>query len=353
MKKKVFLFLQDGVGGAERMTVLIGKSLDRRFYDVTFVTVPNGKVVSKIASFIPNNYSIIKLEKKNPLILMIKILFLLKKKKPDIVFSSTFFLSSKILPFKKIFKKIHFIIRCENYLFTFSRKQKLLIKCTYPLADSIIAQTSEMELEMRSFLKSRFNIIKTLENPIDTQMISEKLVEASNPFLGEKNKIIVASGRFSFQKGFDLLIRAFAKLYEKEKNIKLVIIGSKEGPHENYYNQVWNLIEKYQLTNNVQCLGFQQNPYLFMRYADCFVLSSRWEGLPNVLIESLYLGTPVAAFKCIPIIERIVKDGINGYLAEKEDVESLSEAIRMSMLLGRIKSDYYGSKLSDFTELFK
>ena len=91
MKKKVFLFLQDGVGGAERMTVLIGKSLDRRFYDVTFVTVPNGKVVSKIESFIPNNYSIIKLEKKNPLILMIKILFLLKKKKPDIVFSSTFF----------------------------------------------------------------------------------------------------------------------------------------------------------------------------------------------------------------------------------------------------------------------
>ena len=72
-----------------------------------------------------------------------------------------------------------------------------------------------------------------------------------------------------------------------------------------------------------------------------------------MLIESLYLGTPVAAFKCIPIIERIVKDGINGYLAEKEDVESLSEAIRMSMLLGRIKSDYYGSKLSDFTELFK
>lgn len=353
MKKKVFLFLQDGVGGAERMTVLIGKSLDYKKYDVTFVTVPNGNVVSKITSFIPDNTTIIKLKKMPPLRLILKIFFLLKKMKPDFVFASTFFLSSKILPLKKIFRNIHFIIRCENYLFTFTQRQKRLIKYTYPLADSIIAQTSEMETEMRSFLTPRTGKIRTLENPIDKQIISDRLAETNNPYFEEKDKIIVASGRFSFQKGFDLLIRAFAKLYEKKKNIKLVIIGSKEGPHEEYFKEVWGLVEKFQLSNNVRCLGFQQNPYPFIRYADCFVLSSRWEGLPNVLIESLYMGTPVAAFKCIPIIERIVKDGMNGYLAEKENIDSLAIAIEKSMLLGRIKSEYQGSKLSDFTEMFK
>lgn len=63
------------------------------------------------------------------------------------------------------------------------------------------------------------------------------------------------------------------------------------------------------MSDCVFCVGFKNNPYVYMKHADCFVLSSRNEGLPNVMIEALYLGTPVAAYKCIPVIERIVDEG--------------------------------------------
>lgn len=83
------------------------------------------------------------------------------------------------------------------------------------------------------------------------------------------------------------------------------------------------------------------------------MLSSRWEGLPNVLIEALYLGTPVAAFKCIPIIERIVKDCVEGVLAEKENVNALANAMAKAVDFGRISARYEGATIANFTELFE
>lgn len=112
------------------------------------------------------------------------------------------------------------------------------------------------------------------------------------------------------------------------------------------------LIEKYGLQDCVKCVGFQNNPYVYIKYADCFVLSSRWEGLPNVMIESLYLGTPVAAFKCIPIIERIITNGIDGYLAEKDNVSSLANAMLQASRLGRVKTNYKSAQISDFQSIF-
>ena len=111
-------------------------------------------------------------------------------------------------------------------------------------------------------------------------------------------------------------------------------------------------LKKYGIERKVHCLGYQNNPYPYIKYADCFVLSSRWEGLPNVLIEALHLGTPAAAFRCIPIIERIINDGATGFTAEKENVDSLAQAMSKSVDLGRIQSSYKSSKIEDFTKLF-
>lgn len=66
------------------------------------------------------------------------------------------------------------------------------------------------------------------------------------------------------------------------------------------------------------------------------------------MIESLYLGTPVAAFKCIPIIERIVTAGVDGFLAEKEDITGLAKAMVEASKLGRIKSVYKSASIADF-----
>ena len=89
-----------------------------------------------------------------------------------------------------------------------------------------------------------------------------------------------------------------------------------------------------------------------MKNADCFVLSSRNEGLPNVMIEALYLGTPVAAFKCIPVIERIVSEGRTGYLASKENVEELAAAMEKEVTLGRIETTYNANSEEKFRKIF-
>ena len=82
-------------------------------------------------------------------------------------------------------------------------------------------------------------------------------------------------------------------------------------------------------------------------------MSSRNEGLPNVLIESLYLGTPVAATKCIPVISRIVEDGVNGFVAEPENAESLALAMLNAVCLGRVSSSYQSADENEFAKLFE
>lgn len=119
------------------------------------------------------------------------------------------------------------------------------------------------------------------------------------------------------------------------------------------YDDMLQIAKEKGIADKIHCLGYQNNPYPYIRYADCFVLSSRWEGLPNVLIESLYLGTPAAAFKCIPIIERIINEGETGFCAEKDNVQSLGEGMVKAVKLGRIHSTYKSSSITDFTELFE
>lgn len=351
--KKTLFFLQAGVGGAERMTVLIGKFLDRTKFEVKFCIVPKGQVSSRISDFIPDGYPVIQIPEASPLKVMRSIYQVLKSEKPDVVFSSVLYLNNKILPFRYLFPSTKFIIRCENYLFTFSRKQKAMMWLSYRMADYIIAQTEEMAEELNSQLGIGNGKVFTLHNPIDTGSIEEKLKDSVSPYPDNGMLHYVASGRFAFQKGFDILVQSFAELVKKKPNAELYIIGAKDGIHEEEFCKVNNLIERLSISESVHCIGFQKNPYPYIRYADCFVLSSRWEGLPNVLIEALYVGTPVAAFKCIPIIERIVNEGKDGFMAEKEDIVSLTNAMEKAVGLGRVKMSYKGSSPENFTDLFE
>lgn len=352
-KRKILFFLQSGVGGAERMSVLIGKLLAKDKFEVKFYLLQKGEQVSDITKFIPAGYETNTLPPATSLKRIKQIFNILQKEKPDIVFSSVLYINNKVLPLRLLFPKTKFIIRCENYLYTFSQKQKAVIWIVYRMANYIIAQTDEMKQELVGQLSINGNKIFVLQNPIDTQTIQNKMEGAVSPYLQNEKKHFVASGRFAFQKGFDMLVEAFAKVADKRDDVELFIIGSKEGKNKLEFERVWAIAKDKGIENLVHCEGFQNNPYPYINFADCFVLSSRWEGLPNVLIEAQYLGTPAAAMKCIPIIERIICNNVNGCLAEKEDVDSLAEAMTKAIDMGRIKSSYKGAKPEDFTHLFE
>ena len=349
--KKVLFFIQDSVGGAERIAVLISKMLPSHLFDVGYVIVPYSDVKNSIEDFLPEGARRINIGKVRPIKKMFRMFRVIWHEKPDIVFSSVFQLSNKILPYRFFFPRTKFVIRCENYLSTYSKLQKLEIFILYRLANKIIAQTQEMRDELVDQSKISRDKVKILENPIDKVVINKKIQDVSNPYSSSK-KHFVASGRFCFQKGFDYLVQAFANLKKKHRDVDLHILGATDGEYKEEFERVMQMAAEYDVLEDVHCLGYKSNPYPYIKYASCFVLSSRWEGLPNVLLESLYLGTPVAAFKCVPIVERIVESGVNGFLALPENTNSLAEAMEKALSIGRVHSSYAGASVESFQKLF-
>lgn len=337
MKKKVLIFLQNGIGGAERMSVLFGKSLSKDSYDVSFCVVRN-TFSTRIVDFIPQDYSIIHIPKARPLKMIWRLFLTIWKEHPQIVFSSAMYLNTKILPFRYLYPSTRFIIRCENYLYTFNKKQRLFMRLSYNMADEIIAQTEEMKDELVNQIYINSQKIRVIHNPVDVELIEQLIKEGNNPYPIKGKKHFVAVGRYTYQKGFDLLIMAFGIFARTRDDVELYIVGDEKFGGGIFYRKVMDLVCQNGLDKLVHCVGYQKNPYLYIKYADCLVLSSRWEGMPNVLNEALYIGTPVAAFKCVPIVERMVKDGANGFLAEKESVTSLAKAMQNALSLGKIKT---------------
>ena len=135
-------------------------------------------------------------------------------------------------------------------------------------------------------------------------------------------------------------------------NVELYIIGANDGEYKEEYRKVMDIAKDKGIEEHVHCLGYQSNPYKFVKYANCFALSSRWEGLPNALVEALYLGVPVAATTCVPIVERLVKEGENGFLAKKEDPMSLMEAMCKAVQLENPHTEYDGAAETKFKDLF-
>lgn len=351
MKKKVLFFSLGLVGGAERQTALISKMLDREIFDVNFVLVRRSFLndANSLENFIPRGVKIINVAWKSQLKLFYDFFKILKFESPDVVFCSAMHLNLRLLILSVLFPKCRFVIRNENYLYTISDKKKFLMKIIYKLADKIVVQTDEMKSEIVG-LGVKPEKVYMLQNAVDTDTIDEKLKDG-NPYTTASRKF-VASGRFSRQKGFDVLVNAFKLVSDLYFDVELYILGQKNGRCEEEYRRVEDIIKSNGLQDKVHCLGFQNNPYVYVNHADVFVLSSRNEGLPNVLIEALYMGVPVAATTCIPVIERIVNVGKNGFLAESENPVSLSKAMINALELKNIKSTYNSGSKDDFVSLF-
>ena len=349
MKKKVLIFVQSEVGGAERVSVTIGKNLDSEKFNVCFYAV--GPWDCKIADFIPSEIFCGHLKQKNPFKLIRELYRCIRKESPDIIFSSTMYISTKLLLLKPLFSKVNFVVRSENNYFKFNKKQKLMIRYLYRRAELVIAQTDEMQSELIEKAKLDANKVVAIQNPQDFKTIAS-LARLESPFADKTKIYYVASGRFAPAKGFDVLVRAFALVLKKKENAELYIVGRNSGPNEEYFLHVKECIDDLDLNEKIHCVGYQKNPYVYVKNADCFVLSSRNEGLPNVLIEALYLETPVAATTCIPAIERIVENGKTGFLAASENVEALANAMVQAESLGRIRSNTVVDTMPLFNELF-
>jgi glycosyltransferase involved in cell wall biosynthesis len=160
-----------------------------------------------------------------------------------------------------------------------------------------------------------------IPNPVDIKKIHESIENSPNPY--KPGSIhLVSVGRLNYQKGYDLLLKVLKLCLEKVKELHLTIVG--EGSEE---ESLKKMAAELELGDSVSFIGHQDNPYPFMDHADLFISSSRWEGLPNAVLESLACGTPVLAFDCPGGTNEIIVDDKNGWLVPSEDIEAMSGKI--------------------------
>lgn len=349
-KKKVLFFLPPSVGGAERMTVTIAKMLPREEFEVKFVVV--GRTLGDIIKFIPSDYDTILLRIRGLWdFCTIRIANLIRKEKPHAAFASLMYLNARVIWASKMFG-IKSIVRNNIDFFYALPKNRWYAKLSYRWADYIIAQQEEMREGIITFTHSAPQKVVTLQNPIDTALIDEKS-KAVSPYNKDDNSIkFVWTARVHHSKGQDTLIRAFNIVHQTNPNSKLYLVG-KYNKTDTYYQELMQYIRANNLSDCIILLGFDDNPYKWVTNADCYVMPSRKEGLPNSLIDAMYLGKPVVATTCVPVVSRIVKDGFNGILVTPEDVEAMAEAMQKAIRLKDFAMTYTPASKDDFISLFR
>src|SRR5581483_10747427 len=185
----------------------------------------------------------------------------------------------------------------------------------YPFARALVVQTNSVASWAKAIVQAENvrvipNFLRSLSSlpSIDSRSSDE----------------VLAVGRLDRQKGFDVLLRALAKVRGTHPGVKLTILG--EGPERNVLEE---LARDLRILDSVHLPGVVKHPEQWMARCTLFVLPSRYEGFPNALLEAMALGCAVVAADCDSGPRELVSDGDNGLLVPPGDVEGLANAIRV------------------------
>lgn len=355
MKKVLFIINSLPGGGAEKVLYDILRKIDKQKYNIEIFLIKNeGVYIDKIKNLgIKIDYLfpkrkdkinfVLYRKAKSCIILIKKFLYLrfprlvykLKHKRYDIEVAflegnPTLFLSNKKTSALKI-AWVHNDLEKHRVL---SKKYE---KKSYSKMDKIICVSNDSKKSVENLYPELREKIEVIYNPIPREEILEKSLKIENIYSNEKINIITV-GRLNLQKGYDILLKTHNELLKEGLDYNLYILGEGEERKE---------LEQYIKDNNIEkntfLLGFKRNPYPYIKEADIFISSSRYEGYPLVICEAICLEKPIIATKCTGPNE-ILEDGKYGLLAEVENVESLKENMKKLILSEELRKKY--SKLS-------
>lgn len=205
-----------------------------------------------------------------------------------------------------------------------SRLMKVLYRYTHKRAKYVIVLSQMMRQQFISITGLYRQKVIVIPNSVGPARLSASEV----PNLDVRGPYLIAVGRLSRQKGFDVLVEAFARLNTSFSSYRLVIVG--EGEER---ARLEALIEQYCLSERVILTGFVANPLSLVRRSVLFVLSSHVEGMPNVLIEALCVGTPALATLKNTSADEIITEGKNGFLVSCCEVEVLTEGLQHALCI--------------------
>ena len=328
--KRIAFFLPSlSGGGAERVLVTLANSLARRDHPVDFVLCSrSGPYLKELDERI----TIVDLQTRRVLAAVWPLLRYLREVQPHALVSSL--MHSNVVAAIACGlngRKQRLVLREANTLGvggrTASLKGKVLlemVRWAYRRADALVAVSQGVLEQMVRVVRPSFRVeVRVILNPVIEQSLRDKAVLAPEPTWPwpAEEPTLLGAGRLVPAKDFDTLLRAFAKVNAARPS-RLIILG--EGPERAALEaQALRL----GVADRVWLPGFVENPFAHMRQASAFVLSSRLEGLPNVLIQAMACQTPVVATRCPSGPEEILENGRLGVLVEMGDAEAMAHAV--------------------------
>ncbi|QGZ62311.1 glycosyltransferase [Paraburkholderia acidisoli] len=322
--KVVFHIANLAGGGAERVAVEIARHFVARGTAVIFFVH-----ASSSAYVLPEGVEIIVASSAGHLGRVLEFRRLLTRVKPDAVLSflpyaNLISLFAQFFEIKKIRLVIseHLTIEGEHNARLMEKIKWKLRRYLYQRSDSIIAVSKGVAEDLKQTLAGPVSKkISVIYNPCFIPNAKSKIIESTR-----REKNILAVGRLCDDKGFDILIRAFARIDPRIGDVKLIIAG--EGPRR---SDLEKLILDLGLSNHVSLPGFRPDVRDLYEQADLFVCSSRREGFGNVIVEALSFGLRVVATRCPHGPEEILDSGRFGRLVAVGDELELAEAMAESL----------------------
>ena len=265
---------------------------------------------------------------------------LLRDLNPDIVLS--FITTSNVLTLiSTVGLQIRIIVSERNNPACSTRISwlyKILRKALYVQADAVVAQTHDVAQWIQKTCRVKVDVIPNPLRPLpDT--------------FDEREHLILAVGRLTRQKGFDLLLQSFARIQGDFGDWKVLIVGS--GPER---ATLQDLCDSLNLAGRIEFMQPVKGIESLMSRAALVVQPSRFEGFPNVVLESMGMGAAVISTDCPWGPSELIRDGVNGRLVPVDDVDSLARAMaelieqpelrrRLGQEARRVREDYRQEKI--------
>jgi len=332
--KIILLTSSLGSGGAERVACTLTDAWASRNDDVILMPTYSGKGACfyKVSSavriiFLADLVSSTSSSFFNQLVRLKTLRRFLAEKCPDVIVS---FLSNvnvaTIIAAAGLKIPVVICERTDPFIMPVSPMLRFACRATYQFADALIVQTKAVAEKYRA-AEYPIKHIQVIPNPV-----ADHLFDMQHKRVSESNACMIAVGRLDEGKQFDLLIRVFSNLALDHSFWTLRIYG--DGPLRSVLQQQ---IIDYGLESRITLMGLTTNIWSELAQADVYVMTSRYEGFPNTLLEAMAVGLPCVTFDCPSGPREMTMDGVSAMLVPLNDEVALGNALDKLMTDGELR----------------
>ena len=336
-------------GGAERVMLGISAGLVDRGFSVHLVLV---RAEGHYKEIVPEGVRLVDLDSDRTAASLLKLVGYVRREQPAALLATLAHANVIALTAKLLLRgRLRVVTRIANTYGeelasgSFKHRQVLrLLKVMLPMADRIVCVSQGVADDLGIMVPATSHRTETIYNPVVSADLAEKSEETvDHPWFDDEGPpVILAAGRLTGVKDHALLLRSFAEVVQS-RPARLLILG--EGPER---DNLLQLAERYGIADKVDLPGFKANPFAYMSMASVFVLSSRYEGFPNVLVQAMACGTPVISTDCRSGPSEILEYGRWGRLVPVGDWLSMADAI-LETLDQPMSSDQLASRASVYS----